>query len=160
MNRHLLIFGLMLTFTCCLLTPTVSSGQKLNKCEVKDKSLRSLKYRIVNTERSFLSTGLPIIGINISVAHKDINREFLLRLAQHLNQRFCREERMVVGIFDDPKAARYFNPPVRAVLDAWRGEYFLDRRTGEEYVAFSTVPNYHDNPQARIKIELGAKTSP
>lgn len=144
-------------FAFCSLVPLNAKGQEPIKCKVKDKNLRSVKYRYAYSERSTVN-GRPTIAINISVKPADINREFLMLLVHHLNQRFCREERLVVAIFIDYDAAKHFRPQFPEVLNAWRGEYFLDRRTGEEYVSFiTTTPNYNNNPQARVKIDLGVK---
>lgn len=155
MCKGRVVLNSALMFAICFLTPLMGKGQELVKCKVQDKSLRSVKYRNAYSERSTVD-GRPSILICISVKPEDVNREFLVLLAHHLNQRFCREERLVVAILIDYKAARYFNPNFQDVREAWRGEYFLDRRVGEEYVSFTTNLNYNDNPQARIRIDLGA----
>ncbi len=41
-----------------------------------------------------------------------------------------------------------------------RGEYYFDRATGEEYVEFSTTPNYFKSKQARVRIEIAKIPSP
>ena len=156
MNKKGVVLSLALMFAYCSVVPLTAKGQGPVKCKVKDKSLRSVKYRVAYSERS-TDDGRPSILVFISVKPENINREYLVLLAHHLNQRFCREERLAVAIFVDYNAARYFKPEFPEVLDAMRGEYFLDRRTGEEYVGFTTIPNYNNNPQARIRIDLGAK---
>lgn len=156
MNKRRVVLNSALVFAICSLTALTGEGQELVKCKVKDKSLRSVKYRKAYSERSTVN-GRPSILICISVKPEEVNREFLVLLAHHLNQRFCREERLVVAIFIDYKAARYFNPNFQNVRDAWRGEYFLDRRTGEEYVSFTPSLNYEENPQAHIRIDLRAE---
>lgn len=159
MKKIYVYLSLVLLFASCFPIATLAQGKEPVKCKVKDKILQDVKYRFAYSERS-TRQGQPIVALNISVKPENINHEYLVLLARYLNQRFCREERLVVAIFTDYKAAKHFRPDFPEILDAWRGEYFLDRRTGEEYVSFTTIPNYNNNPQSRIRINLGVKNTP
>jgi len=41
------------------------------------------------------------------------------------------------------------NPYYEKGLESMRGEYYLDRSTGEEFVQFTTIPNYFKNKEQR-----------
>lgn len=136
-------------------------GQKPTNCKVRDKSLRKVEYRIGSFQRSNVDPDRPpILTLGISVKPEQINADYIVSLARNLNQRFCKEDQLVVGIYDRYEIAVYFNGDFQDDLNAYRGYYFLNRTTGEEYVSFSTVPDYQGNPQARIKIDLNLKIAP
>ncbi len=142
---------------CCSSAAPVVSGQKPVEGGVKDNSPSPVDYRIAYSERSLSENE---IVLNISVKPENINRDFLALLARHLNQRFSADRRIAVAIFDDFKAAKNYDIGFPETHDTVRGEYFLDRSTGEEYVSYSVTPNYlKSDPRSRIKIELGTKTS-
>lgn len=137
-----------------------ASGQEPTKCKTKDKSLRAVQYRIGRFERSPQSTERPsTLIVDISVKPELIDAKYMVLLAHKLNQTFCKEDRLVVGIFDKYEIAVRFRDEFQDALDAFRGEYVLDRKTGKEYVSFSLVPDYQGNPESRIKIDLTAGQS-
>jgi hypothetical protein len=134
-------------------------AQDPRTCRVRDERLRAVKYTVGHYERSTVD-GQSGVLINISIKPTEVERSLLLLLARHLNKRYCREPRIVVGIFDNPDAARRFDGSSRSDLDALRGEYVLDRQRGIEYVSFTPVPDYYGHPTERIRIELGTNSAP
>jgi hypothetical protein len=136
-------------------------GQEPKPCPVKKQDAITVKYRIGRTERG--GGTLPVI-FQISVEPRNINAADLVTLAKHLNRVFCKEQKIDVAIFDSYRYAENFspsdeNPFFRKGLESMRGAYHLDRSTGEEFVEFTTVPNYFKNKQNRVRIEIG-KTAP
>lgn len=135
-------------------------GQEPKKCRVEKTENIGFKYRVGLTERG--GGSLPVI-IQISVEPRNINKTDLVALAKHLNKVFCKEQRMEVVIFDSYRYAANFspsdeNPYFLKGLDSMRGGYHLDRPKSEEFVEFTTVPNYFKNYQDRVRIDIG-KTS-
>lgn len=133
------------------------SGQKLNKCSVRDKDDRVPKYRIGRTERKIEDS--PTVLVQISVEPRNINRNDLVALAGQLKKIFCKEQRVNVVIFDAYRYARNFspieeNPYYMQGLESMRGAYYFDRAMGEEYVEFSMIPNYFKNKKDRVRIEV------
>ena len=154
---QLLRFFLFVTSLTILLAfvslPSVL-GQEPSKCKLKEKRLRAVQYRFGRSERSTLG----VLGLDISVMPEQINADYLILLARHLNQLYCKEDRLVVGIFDRFETALRFNLSFQEDRDALRGEYVLNRTIGEEYVRFSTVPDYQKNYESSVKIDLTANT--
>lgn len=137
---------------------STASGQKPTMCKIQEKSLREVKYRIGSFQRTKTDPeGLSVLGLGVSVKPEQVNADYLVLLARNLNRRFCKEDRLVVGIYDKYEIAVYFNSDFQDSLDAFRGEYVLDRTTGKEYVSFTTVPDYQKNYDSRIKIDLREK---
>ena len=133
------------------------SGQNLEKCRVKDQDNRVPAYQIGRTERT--SEGPPTLLVQISIEPQHINRNDLVALAGQLKKVFCKEQRVDVAIFDAYRYARNFspieeNPYYWQGLESMRGGYYFDRTTGEEYVEFSTIPNYFKNKKDRVRIEI------
>ena len=140
---------------------TETYGQsKYEKCKVEDKELKRVKYYIGYTERSIPQNDQPSnFIVDISVKPNKINEKDLLLIARHLKQKFCKEDYLIVGIFDRKDVAENYRFNVQEARNHLRGEYFLNRITGEEYISFVLIPDYNGNPQARIKIDLSSKTT-
>jgi hypothetical protein len=135
-------------------------GQEPKRCPVKKQDAIGFKYRIGQTERG--GGSLPVI-IQISVEPGNINETDLVTLAKHLNKVFFMEQKIDVVIFDSYRYAENFspsdeNPYFWKRLESMRGAYYLDRSTGEEFMEFTTVPNYFKNKQNRVRIDI-EKTS-
>jgi hypothetical protein len=138
-------------------TSGMISGQKLDKCRVNGDDDRVPKYQIGRTERT--SEGPPTLLVQISVEPQYINRNDLVALASQLKKVFCKEQRVDFVIFDAYRYARNFspveeNPYYRQGLESMRGEYYFDRTTEEDYVEFSTIPNYFKNKKDRVRVEV------
>lgn len=136
-------------------------GQEPEQCSVKKQDAIGFKYRIGLSERG--GGNLPVI-IQISVEPRNINATDLVTLAEHLNKVFCKEQKFDVVIFDSYRYAANFspsgeNPYYLQGLESMRGGYYHDRSTGEEFVQFTTVPNYFKNYQNRIRIDINQTSS-
>jgi hypothetical protein len=110
------------------------------------------------TERGGRGSSAYVI-IQISVDPRNINGSDLVSMGEHLNKVFCKEQRMDVVIFDSYRYALNFtpideNPYYRQGLESMRGGYHMDHSTGEEFVDFTTVPNYFRNYKDRVRINL------
>jgi hypothetical protein len=135
----------------------VVAGQKPEKCRVQNNNNHMAEYRMGRVERTKGSA--PTALIQISVPPQHINRNDLVALGTQLKKVFCEEQRLDIVIFDSYLYAQNFspveeNPYYRQGLESMRGLYYLDRTTGEEFVEFSTVPNYFRSKQARVKITI------
>jgi hypothetical protein len=135
-------------------------AQEPKRCPVKEES-GHVKYRMGLTERG--GGDLPLI-IQISVDPRNINGTDLVILAKQLNEVFCKEQKINVVIFDSYRYAANFspsseNPYYVKGLESMRGGYYLDRKTGEEFVQFTTVPNYFKNYENRKRIDINKPSS-
>lgn len=155
--RQAFLFGIAVS--AFALVTTVFGGQEPIKCKSQGKGERMPKYKMGLTFRSKDGLNGPsVLVIQVSIESKHINRTDLLMLASQFKKDFCKEQRFAVVLLTDHRFAKAF--PVEGTLwyeewqEALRGEYFLDRNTGEEYISYSTVPNYGKNPQSKVKIEL------
>lgn len=76
----------------------------------------------------------------ISIPPQFFTRTHMIALGKQLNLDFCDEKRIRAIIVDDHRAATIWEPIHLAPFygPAERGEYYLDRATGEEYLEFST----------------------
>lgn len=132
-----------------------SQEKKIVRCDVKNKELSSVKYYVgflynsINPKKELI--------INIAVESKLINASDLELIAKHLKERFCNNSRLVVLIFDNKKIADNFDTTFKSARDSLRGEYVLNKDDEEEYLSFVKIPNYFENPDNRIKIDLSAK---
>ena len=91
----------------------------------------------------------------VLVKPKEINREFLFRLARRLKREYCEAERLQVVIFDQKK---YANPLSQADhIDSggktflMRGFYSFDRTQGTDLLEFSSKPG---NPTTENMFDL------
>lgn len=130
------------------------------KCESYPQMKGRLSYKIGLTFRTRPEPGsgpsIAVVQTYLSVEH--INATDLVKLASQFNRDFCREDYLMVMIFTDKRYIYAISVPgLRGYEDssnANRGFYSLNRKTGEEYVSFSRVPNYDKNPQTRTRIDL------
>jgi hypothetical protein len=108
---------------------TPDSGQKL----------QSVSYKKVTLMRVPREHNKLILWI--SIEPETFVRTKMLMLARQLNKDFPDEPRIYVVIFDSEVAARNYDPAggsyyISKQLE--RGEYFLDRVKGQEYINFSS----------------------
>lgn len=109
------------------------------------------KYSVAKHSGGYASTGGPVtLYLNISVAQEVITKERLVQLACKLRSDFRKERRMEFWIFTDRQVAERFSfydksPTYHQDLKALRGEYYLDRDKGIEWVKFSTDPQKPDD---------------
>ena len=82
------------------------------------------------------------ISLQISIAKKNVNRDFMIALARRLRADFCGYNTISVFIFDnhklalDPASPFIFLESNRKIVPM-RGIYNLNRTTGEEGLEFS-----------------------
>ena len=126
--------------------------RKVIKCKVKNNELKSIKYYIGFT--GLVDNPKETLLIHIAVKDNQINETDLVLIAKSIKEKFCNEMRLVLLIFDAKKPADFFDLTFKTDRDALRGEYVLDREKGEEYISFVKIPNYFENPNDRIKIDL------
>ena len=124
-------------------------GQTKSDCEIR---VEGGKYKWKGI--SSVKTNSAFYGY-VLVKPKQINKEFLFRLAQRLKKEYCRAERLQVVIFDQGK---YANPLSQAdYLDSggkkilMRGYYSFDRSMGTELLEFS---NKLGNPTTENMFDL------
>ncbi len=156
MIKRTILISYLLLVPFIVVNMKPSYGQELKRCNVKIKQPDIPKYRLGRTERIDETDS---ILIQISVNPQNVNREDLVKLASYLNKQFCKEKRFTVVIFDNPTSAKHFRadalaPNFEEGLESMRGEYYLDRTTGEEYINFSTVPNFFKSKESRVKVNL------
>jgi hypothetical protein len=118
---------------------------------------RPPRFKIARRYRTVRSRAIsvpPTLVLQVSVDPKSFDRERMLALADELKKRFPKEERVSAIFFSDYRAARSFTGRNDKQLVAVRGEYYLDRRRGEEQVTFTPDPN---EPQRITKIEISIR---
>lgn len=158
---RLFFYSMSLTTLLVCLSFLTVSGQEPIKCKIKDKSIGDVQYRIGGFERPTSDPEEPPeLLLRISVKPEQINPEYLVLLARNINRRFCKEDRITVAIFDIYDVAVNFRMMDEYDLNAFRGEYVLDRTTGEEHVSYSTVRDARLFHYSSIKIDLKTNKSP
>ena len=148
-NRHLFAVCLLLFFSFS------AFGQRANykKCKVDDSHIKSAKYYVGGADRV-----QETLGVRISVKESNVNETDLSLVAKRLKATYCNEDELVVLIFVDKVPARRFDTTFKSSIDALRGEYVLSKSKGEEYISFVKIPDYFNNANKRIRIDLNNKT--
>jgi hypothetical protein len=128
-----------------------ASGQN---SEVKIKNAAAPKYKIGLKYRTVKSQALPaplVLVLQISVNPSAFNRAAMISLANRLKNDFPKEERLHAILFSDYQTAKTFTARNDAELAAIRGDYYLDRTTGEEQISFVPDPK---EPKRIVRIDL------
>jgi hypothetical protein len=156
-NTKTKLFGLIINTIVVLiiLVPALAQEEKVVKCKVKTKELKSVKYYVGQVMRVENT-----LSIHIAVKTNQINETDLVLIARNIKERYCNETEIVVGIFDKKVTADRFDTSFKSAIDALRGEYVLDKAKGEDYISFVKIPDYYNNPKERIKIDLKARDNP
>ena len=143
-----------------------AAGQKIKRCKVRTKVKNAPPYQTGMAYRTvpskLLGTGIEAV-VQIYIAPRYLNHDDLLRLALKLKQVYCEEEELFILLYDNPAYIKH----IYITNDAWfnraedakRGYYIRSRKTGEEYITYSTAPNYVKSLNARIRIDIGATSS-
>lgn len=79
--------------------------------------------------------------MQVSLQPQAFTGQYMTALARQLKQDFCKEPRIRAILVDDFRAATFLWDPIHLPEfygPAERGEYYLDRTTGEERLEFST----------------------
>ena len=113
----------------------------------------SIDYKI--GRRQLLPKRPHMLLLQISIAPELFVREKMTQLAQKLNGDFSNERKVVATILDDERIAQN-PPPAGAEYSLFekvnRGQYYLDRARGHEYIAFSTE---RGKPANQVVINFG-----
>jgi hypothetical protein len=139
--------------------------RKLSRCKVDDKVVNAPHYNVgaVYEAPSTVPDGPPMSVVQISIDSENFNREDLLRLALKLKKQFCKEDRLFAVLFDDVAYIKHLyvsnDAGFHEAEESKRGYYYLDRKTGEEYIEYCTVRNILRNPDKRVRIELGRSST-
>lgn len=141
---------LLVSLGCSIVGYGQSQIPKVEKCE---SAVKGGKYKWASIE-PVLNEPNNFYGY-VLVKPKDVNRQFLVRLAKRLNSEYCKAERFQVVIFDEGK---YANPVSMQELVAskgkivrMRGFYSFDRKSGENRLEFSTARGH---PTTEVKLNL------
>src|SRR5215216_4680920 len=147
-NSRFHLRGLILTFFVLLVWQGALFGQKPANCRSENKNDGAPKYRI--GWKTYSNDEPKIFFVAISIHPRYFSRESMVRLARRLKQDFCREQRLIVEILDNHRAARSFYPTseIEWFHVHWRGRYTLDSYFGTEEFVFSTTP---DKPKDEVK---------
>jgi hypothetical protein len=127
-----------------------------------DKSMKKQKlpiYRSAGSEHTVGERKVLLLFISIDLKH--LNREDMKALAGKLRCDFPKEKQIQVNIFTNHHSAKTssINPGSKGYahnMKAFRGGYYLNRETGEEYVSFSPSQKASFNEE---KIDLSKEGS-
>lgn len=159
-------------FSATAVAPDVGSTvrKQISRCKLQNDHLDAPPYRLgmgyeAPAEIPSGAEAVPrMTVVQVSVQPDNINRDDLLRLVQVLKNVFCKEERVFVVLFDDPAYIdRLYvsaQPWFRRAEQSKRGYYYIDRKSGEEYLTFSTAGTIQKNTDKAVWIDLGTKPSP
>ena len=151
-----MVTNIFLSILVFFLSCIAAYGQKPKKCKVeKDSSVP--KFRVADFDRGKDSVLLLYVSINSS----DITQSNLIALSKRLENIYCKEKEIITTFFDDYSVAQ--NATLDAIsvyfektLESSRGEYYLNRNTGEEFVSYSVSSGYlrRGSESKRIKVIL------
>jgi hypothetical protein len=150
------MYRLIISIVVALLSCIHIYAQKpqVAECKIQNKEVKLAKYYTGRMERI-----QETLAIQIAVKPSQVNETDLVLIARHIKERFCKESKLVVFIFDDKKTARYyFDASFKESRDALRGEYVLDKEAVKEYVSFVRGSDYYNNNN-KIRIELNSKNN-
>lgn len=122
-------------------------------CRPPEVNPRAPAYKVAHSVHT--SNSPPETVVTVSVDPRHFVRDDMRTLARQLNKDFCHEPRLSVMILDDEMVARNTSPlggGYGLFKLRWRGTYFIDRTTREEYIEFSTRPR---RPDDEVRINLG-----
>ncbi len=123
--------------------------------------MKTPKFRIGRSYESpsTVGGGPPMTVVHVSVDPKNINGDDLIRVASKLERKFCNDERLFLVFFDDAAYIKHayvsVDPGFKAAEESKRGYFYVDRKTAEKYVTYSTVRNYLRNPEKSVTLQLG-----
>lgn len=100
-----------------------------------------------------------LIDLVVSISPARLTNNNLLALVKLLKRRYCSYEKIQLAIFTNYSAARAFNPNLEDpwFAEYWRGQYFLNRKTGDESLSRFTMK---DRPIDIVEIDLNSIGDP
>jgi hypothetical protein len=135
-----------------------NEGQSVNKNS--EKRQKKPNYKVARMESKIID-GDKVLLLNLSINSKYLNREDMIELARQVKNDFQKEEKIDALFFINYNAAKTFDeefhPHSKNYEKNWKaikGRYFLNRKTEEEYVSFSTIEK---KPFDGEKIDLSKK---
>ena len=144
--------------------------KNISKCRPHNDHLNTPHYKVgVSYEApSEIPSGAEAVPqmtvVHISINPDNINRDDLLSLVQVLKSVFCKEERLFAVLFDDPAYIEHIYVPVQPLFrraeESKRGYYYIDRKSGQEYLTFCTLGSIQTNLEKAVWIDIGTTPSP
>jgi hypothetical protein len=124
-----------------------------NNCssDYKDRA----KYELIFSQRITLPPYTR--DVRIVVRQKNFNRDYMLRLARTLRQRFCKDDEISVVIFDSKRVAKTMDMGLflrgKIKVSELRGFYTLTNHGKSESIQFSTKKG---NPNNEVLVKLSS----
>jgi hypothetical protein len=144
--------------------------KKISRCKPQNDHVNAPDYEIGVTYEapSEIPSGLEAVPqmtvVHISISPDNINRDDLLRLVHVLKSVFCKEDRLFAVLFDDPAYIEQIYVPVQPLFQraeqSKRGYYYVDRKSGQEYLTFCAAGSIRKNLVKAVWIDLGTTPSP
>ena len=108
-------------------------------------------YRVAS--RVEIRGAASLIDLVVSIPPARLTDDNLLALVRLLKGRYCSYEKVIIAIFTNYSAARVFNPDLEDpwFAEYWRGQYFLDRKTGDESLSRFSMK---DRPVDKVELDL------
>ena len=145
---HILILVILCCF--CSVTQTKSQNRDSQKCK---SEVKGGKYKLAYEVRPLRGDeGLLLL---IVIKPKNVNREFMIQLANRLKSTYCQEKSFQAVIFDDKTLANVdsmtelIQSKGKTIL--MRGFYSFNRETGKDDLEFSTK---RGNSTTEIQIKM------
>ena len=147
----------MTSLLIMLTTPRLAWSQNRNDRELsrtcRAPKLDSGRYKLLFTTRGV--TGDKTLILYILLKSEDINRGYLLTVAERINKTYCNEASVIAAIFDERKYAGTFAVTdfavSRNVYPGYRGQYRLNRQPISETLMYSSKKG---NPIDEVEIDL------
>ena len=127
-----------------------------NDCPKEATDPQAPAYKVGQVLRFDMKKPYGKTEVYISLEPEHFTRSEMVSLGRVLKNDFCREQKLYIRILDDYRVAANFQPVAYEApifKEAWRGVYFLNRATGEEYIQFATERRKRID---EIKINLGS----
>jgi len=142
--------SLCLIILVCVFAANLVGSTTAQTCE---SQVKGGKYKWAGIDPTLTDPG-SYFGF-VLVRSKDIDREYIIKLAHRLKDEYCKAQRLQVVIFDNRKHTgsdallAYQESNGRIVL--MRGFYAFDRTSGRDVIEFSTKLG---NPTTEVTIDL------
>lgn len=143
---------ILLLLVCFIPQLQAQEAEKpIKKCKAKSKKV---KYKLIFDSRTLRGELLSFIYVEA----KNINKEFMLKLAKQLKAEYCNEKKEVQFVIFDKKehVDKYldFDLAISAIKSGTpfeRGYYLFNRESGEESMEFSRKSR---SPTTEVQIAL------
>lgn len=136
----------IILFSVCF--SVVGQKQKIETCSAKN--LKGGEYKLISVIYP-VNTPHKVV-LDIWIKPKNFTKEYMTKLATRLRATYCNEDYISVSIFDNKKdqlGSGHDFIISGGKINRSRGYYWLNKKTGEEGISFSTKPG---NPIDEVKI--------